>query len=867
MVLKNYQEELLDVYSAYLSRCREIGPDRAFRESTREGFGYEIPYSPLPGAADSPYVCLRVPTGGGKTMIGGHSIRRVLDSYLPTESSLVLWLVPSDAIREQTLYVLKTPGELLHDQMRELFGKVNVLDISEALHVTPATIATANTIIVSTMQSFKRSTPEGLKVYKTDGNLMAHFVGNTADNKGECSLVDVIRMHRPFVIVDEAHNAGTPLAIDTLVRFAPSCVLELTATPDRKVNPSNVLRSITASELRVADMLKMPLELAIGADWKPVMSEAINRVRSLEKDAEKERSLTGEVINPVVMLIQGESAQAGQDRFTPPVIKEYLINDFQIPAKNIAIEYRDQKELEGKRLGDPDFPQFVITVDKLREGWDCPFAYVLFSFRNTSSATAVEQVLGRILRMPHVIRKQTEALNRSYAYAVSQNLVDTVNSLKDGLVQSGFERIDANELLSVADVADSTLFPIQKDVFISLPIVNGAVELPVSDKLDLLPKSLSSKIEISPERGTITVRDGVTPAQIEKIASSFSSPEVSRIVKERFEAKIVADDDNEKSPAERGESVSIPRLMFRQGDLFEGFDETALLDSDWEIKEFDSELSEAEFAIDNKALRRGSLSISDAGKIVLESYEKLETELALFDYENGWTHVDLVNWLDRNIQFIYADRGQKVAWLNEIINYLVDKRRFSVEELAFRKFRLRGAIERKLKSGLIRAKQRVFAEFMAVETTFDVNDEQSFIFDQSRYAYDSVYTGMFKLKKHFFTKIGNLKDSGEEFDCAHEIANQLPNVEWWIRNVERKPNSFWLQTSTDRFYPDFLVRLKSGLTIAVEYKGAHLSTSEDSREKKQIGELWARRSNGKCKFVWVENKNYRPLYDAISEGY
>ena len=864
MPLKPYQEELLDAYSAYLSRCREVGPDRAFRESTREGFGFELPYLPLPGAAEVPYVCLRVPTGGGKTVIGGNAIKVVNDSFLATDCSLVLWLVPSDPIRTQTLRDLRTPGELLFEQMRELFGKVNVLDINEALYVTPATLATANTIIVSTMQSFKRDTEDGLRVYRQNGNLMSHFSGKTAEGKGECSLLDVIRLHRPFVIVDEAHNQGTALAIDTLVRFHPSCILELTATPDRKVNPSNILRSITASVLQSAEMLKLPLELAVGPDWQPVMTEAINRLKDLEADAKREKDATGEIIDPVVMLIQGESAQAGHERFTPPVIKEHLINDFQIPTEKIAIEYRDLKELDGKRLGDPDFPQFIITVDKLKEGWDCPFAYVLFSFRNTTSATAVEQVLGRVLRMPHVTRKTIEALNRSYAYAVSNNLAETVKGLKDGLVESGFERIDANSLISIPEDLGGTL-PFEADITVALPVMDEALVLPDSDAFELLPPALKNKIDISPETGTLTIRNGISPKQVEQLAETFKSYDAKKTFSERIDTVLATSGEPEQTPAERGEKARVPKLLYQQGKLFEEFEESSLLDSDWEITGFDPNITPAEFASDNEALRRASLSVSQLGKIEVDPYERLDAELALFETETGWEHNDLVHWLDRQIAFPYADRDQKVAWINSAVNFLVDSRNFSVEELAYRKFRLRGAIERKLKSELVRTKQNVFDQLLANEAKFDVRDEHSFVIEQGRYAYDTRYAGHFRLKRHFFPVIGNLKSEGEEFDCAQEIANHLPNVDWWIRNVERKANSFWLQTSSVRFYPDFLIRLYSGVTLAVEYKGAHITDSRDSREKKQIGELWERRSNGKCKFVWVENRNWQALRDAVTE--
>ncbi len=208
MQLKNYQQSLLDDYAAFLARARELkNPEAAFRESTRNMLGFELPYTPLENTEAGraiPYVCLRVPTGGGKTLLAGHSIKAVNDRFLFASQSLVLWLVPSDAIREQTLYVLKTPGEILHQAMRELFGAVNVLDVSEALAVQPATLNTANTIIVATMQSFKRDSPDGLRVNRQNGALMPHFEGVSREMRGEGSLVDVIRLRRPFASPDHS---------------------------------------------------------------------------------------------------------------------------------------------------------------------------------------------------------------------------------------------------------------------------------------------------------------------------------------------------------------------------------------------------------------------------------------------------------------------------------------------------------------------------------------------------------------------------------------------------------------------------------------------------------------------------------------
>lgn len=870
MGLKEYQIGLLKDFGDFLTRTRELkNPAVAFAESTLAGFGHALTYHPLPGADHLPYVCLRVPTGGGKTRIAGQAIACVNRAFLPAEHLLVIWLVPSDPIRQQTLYALKTPGELLHVDMRNLFGMVHVLDISEALAVQPSTLDTGNTIIVATMQSFKRDTEDGLRVYRQNGTLMPHFLGVSDSQRGNHSLVDVIRLRRPFVVVDEAHNQGQPLAVDTLLRLNPSCILELTATPDRTSQPSNVLRSVSAATLQAEDMLKLPLELSTHAEWRVSLRDAVARLRMLEQEAAEEFKLTGEQISPV-MLIQAER-KAQSETFTPERVKQALIDDFHIDASHIAIATGAVDELGNRRMTDPDYPQFIITVDKLREGWDCPFAYVLFSFRNTTSATAVEQVLGRVLRMPRVTRKKREALNRAYAYVVSADLAATVQNLKDGLVQSGFERLDTRGLIRTeADDQQTTdLFAQQDDLTVPLPESAETVVLPDEEAFAALPKSLRDKVEFSPENGTLTIKGGATPEQIRKVAETFKQPDIIRQVRKRLDtvqAIQAAPPARQPTPAEQGVRASIPLLCFEQTGFFDVFDESPLLDADWEIDSFDPALTEGEFNKDVEAMRRARLSISQLEKIECEVYDRMDSQLALFGHEQGWTVVDLVGWLENNLIVPYADAGQKAAWLNEAVTLLLEVRGFELDELAYRKFRLRGALERKLVAGLTLAKQRVFDGLFDEPDAFSVREEHAITFELGRYGYDFPYTGLLPLKRHFFPVIGNLKGAGEEFNCAEYIANQLAGVDWWVRNVEKKPHSFWLQTASDKFYPDFIIKIQSGLILVVEYKGGLLTEGRDSVEKKRIGQLWAKRSNGQCRFVWVEKEKLHLIAEAATSS-
>jgi type III restriction enzyme len=868
MGLKDYQRRLLDDYEGFLARAREIGdPAPAFFESTAQGFGHSLHYQPLPGAASVPYVCLRVPTGGGKTRLAGQAIDRVRRSFLSTEFPLVLWLVPSDPIREQTLHALTTPGELIHDDLRSLLGAVHVLGIEQALEVQPSVLDTATTILVATMQSFKRESAEGLRVNRTNGNLMPHFTNVPARLRGDQSLVDVIRLRRPFVVVDEAHNQGTPLAVDTLVKLDPACVLELTATPDRSSQPSNVLRSVSAATLQGEDMLKLPLELAVHAEWRVTLSEAIARLRALEADAAAETAETGEIIRPIVMLIQAErrNANAAGATFTPDVVKQHLIDDFQVPPDAIAIATGQLDDLGTKRPDDPTYPQFIITVDKLREGWDCPNAYVLFTFRNTTSATAVEQVLGRVLRMPHVCRKRHESLNRSYAYVVSSELAATVQGLRDGLVQNGFERLETRQLVEVLAPA-GTLF--SQDLTVLLPTNNGAIVVPGPDAINALAAPLRKRLEISPESGTLTIRGAATANEIAAVASTFSEPADASDIRQKLDAVLaarIAPAPATETLSQRGVKLHIPQLEFRNGGTSELFDETALLDADWEIGEFDPALTEGEFAHDVETMRRAQLSISELELVECSIYDRLDSQLALFSIEDGWGAVEMVTWLDANIHFPYASKEQKVAWIQAVVAWLLERRHppFTLPELAYRKYRLRGAVERKLKRGFALAKQLVFEALLEDDARFTTTDANALVLEQGRYGYDTPYTGLVPLSRHFFPVIGNLKDRGEEFECAEYIANQLQGVSWWVRNVERKTTSFSLQTASDRFYPDFLFGLEDGGIVAVEYKGSHIADGSDSREKRRIGDLWERRSET-CAFAWVENRDWGKIRDAVA---
>lgn len=868
MIRKEYQRQALDAYEGFLRRYRSNGAARAYETCTREHFGLGIPYR-APQAFvndDIPCVCLRIPTGGGKTMIGGHAIRRVNDALLGVEHSLTLWLVPTDAIREQTLRMLKAPGELLHDSLSEALGLFNVLTVDEALAMQPGTLDSADTIIVATMQSFKQEDTSRLAVYKQNGQLMANFEGVPKDAAGNQSLMDVLRLRRPFVIVDEAHNQGTPLAFDTLARFAPCAVLELTATPDRSYQPSNVLFSVSAATLQAEDMIKLPVELAAHGNWQVALREAVNCLEGLQTEADAERAATGEYIRPI-MLLQAERRSEEQETFTAERVKQALVEDFNVPADTVAISTGTLDELGNTSISSPDCKlRYIITVDKLREGWDCPFAYVLMSFRATSTSTALEQILGRVLRMPRAERKQREALNKAYAFAVSQRIVEVAENLRDGLVHAGFERQDAKDLIRAlgGNQGLSDLLRQQDSVTVPLPQVDNRVELP---NLSALPeatrKRFEKNLEVSPETGSMTLKGEWNHTDQKALKESFRSPQAPAIVEQAFARLNAPATQYLATPSERGETFAVPLLAWQQGDLLVEADESPVLEGTWSLKDVSAELPESEFSRDLEAMQRARLRVNREGDIKLDTGEKLDVQMKLFVREPvGET--DLLWWLERQLRDDGLAPEELAAWLSGVLRRLQDSRGFTLPELAYRRFRLRDVLAERLKKSKYGATAQGFLTLLGDETRLCVDSRLERIFSAGRYAWDWQYNGFVTLKRHFFPQIGNLKPEGEEFDCAQFIANEMEGVASWIRNIERKPGSFALPTSSDRFYPDFLIRMRNGGIIAVEYKGSHLATTRESEEKKRIGELWERRSSGRCAFAWVDRPgDWTPITRAV----
>ena len=408
MKLKQYQAATLTVLRRFFEEARVAGANGAYEAITREPeqamrLGLHTnAYRPLPELPTVPYVCLRLPTGGGKTILGAHAIPIVRDAWIEKDWPMVLWLVPSNTIRLQTVEALKNAGHPYRAILDEAFqGRVRVFDIVDFTHIRPHDIRDHCCIVVGTIQTLRVSNTEGRKVYAHNEEMEPHFSAIPASMPGldrldggevKFSFANLMHVHRPLMIVDEAHNAVTGLTREMQARVNPCAIVELTATPRDKNGQrlSNILHSVTAQELKLEEMVKLPIMLSEYDTWQNAVNGAIAARASLDRTAEGDP----DYIRPIVLF----QAQPKNRPTTVETLKKHLIEVEQIPEDKIAVATGDQRELDGIDLFDQNCPvEFVITVEALKEGWDCSFAYIFCSVSRIQSAVDVEQLLGRVL--------------------------------------------------------------------------------------------------------------------------------------------------------------------------------------------------------------------------------------------------------------------------------------------------------------------------------------------------------------------------------------------------------------------------------------------------------------------------------------
>jgi len=441
MKLKRYQENALDTLDQFLALTKKMKPRHAFTELTDALYNHEW-------FGDVPFVCIRIPTGGGKTLVGCKAVERIMATALQhkMDTGIVMWFVPSDSIKTQTLKKFRDQKDWHYETLNESFDtKFKIFSNEEALTITPEDVRNNLCIIVASLDAFRKdaSIQKKYKVYKENGSLMDHFQNLKDDSLLEKdsadtvinSLANAIRKQAPLIVIDEGHHTQTTLSVDMLKGLKPSFVIEFTATPR---DGSNILVDTSAAELKLEEMVKIPIVLESRSQWEQVVADGLMKRDELEKRADK---LKGEYIRPIALL-QAQPKSKVRSTVTIEQLKQMLL-DRRIPEEQIKIKTSEVDELEGIDLFDKKCEvRYILTVNALAEGWDCSYAYVLISVANLGAKVAVEQIIGRVIRMPRAKRKSDDALNRSYVFASAANFSEAATKVIGGLEANGYSRAD-----------------------------------------------------------------------------------------------------------------------------------------------------------------------------------------------------------------------------------------------------------------------------------------------------------------------------------------------------------------------------------------------------------------------------------------
>ena len=896
--LKSYQERTLEALDCYFGHCGSSGsPKKAFVDAFYELNQQGKNYNTITGfPEDMPYVCLRLPTGGGKTLLGGFAIGLANQRLLHSDHSVVLWLVPSRAIMEQTLRCLRNRQDPLRIALEKGWGRwpgcgsVSVVELSEARSLPRTTLDTETVVIVATAQAFRveekkhedaKKLDELRKVYEESGTLMPHFDGLTDEQKKHLrktesgqvvrSFENVLRLRRPILIVDEAHNARSEVSFETLQRFRPSCILELTATPDMEKNPSNVLHSVSAGELKEEQMVRLPILLETQKDWQSLLANAKARRDELHELARREEAEGGDYVRPIVLIqAQPKDHKHGKDTLNVEVLKQELIANHHIPENEIAIATGDEKGLEGVNLFDSKCPlKYIITQQALAEGWDCPFAYVLVSVAEMQSSKGVEQLLGRILRMPYAKNRKTPALNKAYAFVASDRFYATANSLRDALVQcAGFEKKDATEFITAAREDQMPLGISSQDRRAQVQPVE--IKLPEKPAIKTLPPAIQDKIEWKAGTQKLTIKAALDESEKETVKNLLVMEDAKALVDVANETIKAHKVEIFRTASERGLAFTVPQMaLVVQGEL-ELFDDPEVLDYPWQLPLYHAQPTQQELAdlgLATKVAEGGEIDM-EAGKVKVTFLPELQHEMELVYQPEHVSEAKLAGWLCANLIDQYTDQTSLMAFIASWLGELTKREDFPLAKANRLKFVLRTVLAKRLQAMRKEAKltawqQTLFGEDAASRVR--VGEGFEFEFHPDAYSPGRVSPRSHEFQHHYYPQVGDF-DSDEEFLCALKLDQLCAKgaLQFWVRNLVRKGSaSFFLQKATDRFYPDFLAKLPDGRILAVEFKGeGYWANAEDDRK---IGNLWAEMSDGKCLFLMVKKDTLAQIDLVIAE--
>ena len=793
-----------------------------------------------------PRVTVKVPTAGGKTFIACNALKPIFDSFPANKPKVVAWFVPSDTILKQTFKNLSDPDHPYRQKINSHFGNTVRVYEKESLlfgqSFSPVEVKEQLSIFVLSVQSFAANNKDGRRVYRENENLTDfpktfQFPDKFVEGADETALIQVIAQLNPVVIIDESHNFEADLRIDMLNDINPSFVLDLTATPRKK---SNIISFVDAMQLKKNNMVKLPVIVYNHHDTNEVIISAMQLQRELEAKATIEEEKGGKYIRPIVLF----QAQPKNDdeNITFDKIKAQLI-EIGIPENQIRIKTAQKDEIKNEDLLSRNCEvRFIITVNALKEGWDCPFAYILASLANKSSSVDVEQILGRILRLPYVKRHDEELLNLSYIFTSSNDFLGTLQGIIAGLNKCGFStkdyRIDERQI----EEKNQKQIPQPESLFGDSSHKKDTLTHEETD-IDVDSAKLLSESEEMKQRMSNVIETAYTGSNVYNKTIEELEKEDNLIPTELMDA--VKAYPIKEAYKDEVKGIKLPSFFIRviNNSIFESEGAYLQLKKNQLLKGFDltKEDSKIDFSISSSDM--ASIDLEEGRKNeYVPAYQKIigENREAFVQYITRLSPEAQINQLATKLarQSIRIDEIPEPQIVNYVKNAIKDLSSDKIAEIAHNDYYYSAIVKKKIASLIDNYTEKQFNYFL---DSGKVVCQPSFEFSKKIKPANTLHG----ITKNLYVEEGEMNKF--ERDVIFKVAS-LDNVLFWHRNLERGKG--FLINGFINHYPDFIIKMKNGMIVLIETKGDHLDGS-DSLKKLRLGKKWASKAGDNYRYFMV----------------
>ena len=849
MELKPYQQLVINDLTSFLEQVQET-------KDVKEAFYNfwtkhpKTPLFPFAGTAIEPYknniprvphICIKVPTAGGKTFIACNALKTIFDAFPYDRPKAVVWLVPSITILDQTIKNLKDPSHPYRQKINSHFGnKVEIFDKATLLQgsgFNATSIKEQLNILVFSFDSLRAKNKEDRKVFQENGNLQSFE--NLLGKDTELTLGSVIEYLNPVVVVDESHNAESDLSVDMLKVINPCFILDLTATPR---NNSNIISFIDALELKKESMVKLPVIVYNHQDKTEVINSALQLQKRLELQALDEEKKGGKYIRPIVLFqAQPKNGKNFKDeeeeKSNVQKLKEKLI-ELKISPDQIKIKTAYVNEIRGEDLMSKECKvRYIITINALKEGWDCPFAYILASLADKSSAIDVEQILGRVLRQPYVMKHNFPLLNLSYVLTASSKFLETLDNIVKGLNKAGFSdkdfKLTEPALLEEAKKQD----PMQQ--LMIFPSVEETTEDITSD-IDTTRISVPSDVVLT--NNSVTEIEQTAIQQTEAFEKTVSDMEANNLTVLPNEIqKLVKTFSIKDIFKEQAGQINLPQFYLKvpANDLFGQKEGELPLEKENLLDGFALSKQDINIAFDSITSELYKVDLDETKKEHTPTFVRLDGEIKqsvmAYILDPSRKESRVINFTKRIMNIIgnmYPIPDKEIEkYIKRILEDFGDEQ---FADLANNEYTYTDKIKIKIK---------LLSEVFAEQKFKDFLDTDKVFIKPSYFLPKSISPGETSknITKSLYEREGSM--NGFEERVINEIGN-MSNISFWTRNIERR--GFRINGFINH-YPDFIIQTKSGKTILLETKGDHL----DADQKIKLGDLWKGKAGNNYRYFMV----------------